>query len=308
MPKYSSFDESFLQGLYYAIEQNRKQDEFNQQFKFQERQADFLNDHRNSIVEIQKQQESRLQQGQDMTREAQEYGIRNDYEQVPSSNLINQTGTSGTELNKQFNDVFSPFEDKKFYQPKTTPGKPITQSRLVPGSQMGIPGFEGMIEQKYQVDAKGNEIITEHEGDFGRFTPEESGGNKTTSTYKEGKLSERGAKALGYFTVPNIDEPNFFQSVSPFSKGGEDYDTPEKVQQDIADNMAALAKDIVSSDTYKFIRNIFDTDGYISPKKLKEKALNTEGLTEQQANEIVTFLNYYDTMYDGIQKLEEYIK
>ena len=107
---------------------------------------------------------------------------------------------------------------------------------------------------------------------------------------------------MGFFTQPSTSS-GFLGII-----GG---DSKADIKTKIADNMATFSKDILTSDTYKYIQNLFSTMGYVDPETLQLNAINDANkgiITEKQANEIATFLNYYDTMYDGIQELEEFIK
>jgi hypothetical protein len=136
--------------------------------------------------------------------------------------------------------------------------------------------------------------------------PKEGGsGNNSESgvkPYKEGELTEAGAKSLAFLTNPT-DLGSGFLGIGGTSK--------EDAQEKLDHNFTIFAKDILSSDSYRYVKNYLDTEGYIEPEVFKLNAINDAQmgrLTKQQINEIATFLNYYDTAYEGIKKIEGYTK
>jgi hypothetical protein len=60
--------------------------------------------------------DKRLQETADINKQKAEYDISSDYD--ISTDSLSKVGQSGTELNKQFGGLLSPFEEGKFYNPK----------------------------------------------------------------------------------------------------------------------------------------------------------------------------------------------
>jgi len=181
-------------------------------------------------------------------------------------------------------------------------GYPIQQPQPRKGAEL-TPLYEGMVERNYEIDPATGEKITTGFGSL--FRPYEStlnpSGGKNGSNYKEGKLSESGVKALNYLTDPDNLANGFVQNL--FGTGVSSYD---EVRAEVDANIRTFAKDIVSSNTHRWVlQNLEKNKKYLSPAELNDKAINAVEKGDLDENEIDTFLNYYETIYRGIQELEK---
>lgn len=264
------FGESFVKTLQTERERAQRQQQFNQEMAFKTRQMNLMN--------------SIYQQRQDLDVKQFEYKRDQPFETKSGDIYPTQGGQPNFNMPPLWQMPVAP-------EKKPEPKPSLLRSGWEGGFFSDYFGFK---------DEGGKEIITSIQR-RNPATQTGSGGGKD-KPYDEGKLSEAGAKALGFFTQPNPSS-GFLGII-----GG---DSKKEIKAKIADNIATLSKDIMKSDTYKYIQNLFNTMGYIDPETLQLNAINDANkgiITEQQANEIATFLNYYDTMYDGIQELEEFIK
>jgi len=113
-----AFDEAFLSNMQLRLKLDQERDAMKQDIAMRMRQLSLLGKTRQQGYELNLKGENRLQKEQDIKIEKTEYDIKNDYEEVFPSNLINQTGKGGAELNKEFSGLLNPFSPTKFYKPK----------------------------------------------------------------------------------------------------------------------------------------------------------------------------------------------
>ena len=300
---WNNFNKGFGETFNYTLNNERRlqqqQAQFDQEMEYRNRQSDLDQDYRNSTLDISrenldinKRQEDRLETGQkiDIMKgllPSQEGGVG----AMTGGDWEKQTGVDlyPAEKEKDFYSMFQEAVPKSYNETTLDPFK--------------VGNKSGFLEQKWEVDP--NDPTNRRRIDTGSFYSDKPGTTSTNTNendFKEGKLSEAGAKALGLFTEPDLSSG--FLGIF----GGTSESEAKKM---IADNMATFAKDIVGSDTYKYIKNFFDEAGYVDPETLRLNAINDMNmgnLTEKQANEMATFLNYHDTMYDGIKKIEGKIK
>jgi len=263
-----------------------------------------------TISELRRLREQREQFDQEMGFRERQLGLENKkieqtsryYDYLDKNLELDKEQSVGTMLGQGFNlDIESPefnLYGKGFDYPKPEPPKPIEQFL---GSQVR----NGIQEYMYGYPQEGDDVITK----IDRTTIPNSILNPKTSgdggekPYKEGELTEAGAKSLAFFTNPTANLGGGFLGIGGTSK--------EEAQQMLDHNFSIFAKDILSSDTYRYIKNYLDIEGYLDPETLKMNAINDakqNRLTDKQINEVVTFLNYYDTAYDGIKQILEYAK
>ena len=124
-----NFGESFNATVDRERKLKQQQDQFNQQMAFRNRQLGLLNIYRQDT-------EKRLQAAQDINKQVTEYGITSQYQEVPKGTgdvnidrsfdpVLTPSGTSGTDLNKQFEGALNPFDPNKRYSPITQEPKEI---------------------------------------------------------------------------------------------------------------------------------------------------------------------------------------
>ena len=116
-----NFGEAFNATVDRERKLKQQQDQFNQDMAFRNRQLGLLNIYRQDT-------EKRLQAAQDINKQVTEYGITSQYQEVPKGigdvNLdrsfdpvLTPSGTSGGDLNKQFEGALNPFDPNKRYTP-----------------------------------------------------------------------------------------------------------------------------------------------------------------------------------------------
>jgi len=271
----SSFDEYFLNAFQFQQEMDEKRNQRVQDITFKMRELSLLDDYRQQVL------------AQDESQFGRTHQLAGEKHKLEGEKL--------TESTRQF-DTGLAFDEKKLTEDTRQFNEELAfdEKELAEDIALG--------EKRVGVDYA---RINESGRQFDLMYPIHQLNAETDAQgiTKEGKLSDAGSKALGFFTQPNIDYPNPIQNII----GGGEYDTPQDIKQQIADNMAVFSKDIMRSSTYQKIQNTFSEDGYLSPEELKNKMIE-KNLTQQEASEVLVFLRYYDTMYDGILKLEEFAK